>query len=216
MGSWEFKLKGNPWCCSGDKAIRSRRTISRISETMLEHGWALTNAIDITRSLNDKSVLLYTRTERKTRSFACIALSDIDRIRFLDFTPQHTRKLAAIFQEVYLPGVQDQFQRDNSCYEMNLNGPPWTQNSSYNLHARSALIHVLKEANSLGWRLVASADVSSKYVTQENGPDYPIDVHSWYFVYWPESFDNRTESTEKNEGILNYNFDEPPPPSYED
>ena len=44
---------------------------------------------------------------------------------------------------------------------------------------------MLKKANSLGWRLVASADVSAKYVRQDNGPDYPIDVHSWYFVYWP-------------------------------
>ena len=45
---------------------------------------------------------------------------------------------------------------------------------------------MLKKANSLGWQLVASADVSAKYVRQENGPDYPIDVHSWYLVYWPQ------------------------------
>ena len=50
---------------------------------------------------------------------------------------------------------------------------------------RSALLNVLKKANSLGWRLVASADVSAKYVHQDNGPDYPTDVHNWYFVYWP-------------------------------
>ena len=46
-------------------------------------------------------------------------------------------------------------------------------------------MNVLKKANSLGWRLVASADVSAKYVHRDKGPDYPIDVHSWYFVYWP-------------------------------
>ena len=53
-------------------------------------------------------------------------------------------------------------------------------------HPRSALLSVLKKATSLGWRLVASADVSAKYIHQDNGPDYPIDVHSWYFVYWPQ------------------------------
>ena len=50
---------------------------------------------------------------------------------------------------------------------------------------RSALLCTLKQANSLGWKLVASADVSAMYVRQDNGPDYPVDVHSWYFGYWP-------------------------------
>eukprot|EP00092_Neocalanus_flemingeri_P024478 GFUD01026546.1.p1 GENE.GFUD01026546.1~~GFUD01026546.1.p1 ORF type:complete len:438 (+),score=109.53 GFUD01026546.1:178-1491(+) len=135
-GSWEFKLTGNPWCCSGDLAIRSRQLISRISETMLVHGWALTSAIDITRSLNDKSVLLYTRAQNFTTTFACIALSDVHRVRLLDFSPSHTEALREVLEQAYLPGVKSQGQRDNTCYEIDLNGPPWTQNSSYNLHAR--------------------------------------------------------------------------------
>ena len=138
-GSWEFKLSGNPWCCSGDQAIRSRQLISRISETILAHGWALTTAIDITRSLNDKSVLLYARAQNYTTNFACIALSDIHRVRLLDFSPSHTQQLREVLERVYLPGVKDQGQRDNTCYEMDLNGPPWTQNSSFNLHARYIL-----------------------------------------------------------------------------
>lgn len=184
-GSWEFKLSGYPWCCSGDLAIRSRQLISRISETMLAHGWALTQAIDISRSLNDKSVLLYTRAQNFTTKFACLALSDVHRLRLLDFSPSDTQELVGVVEREYLPGVVKQNQRDTSCYEMDLEGSPWTQNSSFNLHARSALLSVLKKASSLGWRLVVSADVSAKYVHQENGPDYPIDVHSWYFVYWP-------------------------------
>ena len=138
-GSWEFKLSGNPWCCSGDQAIQSRQLISRISETMLAHGWALTTAIDITRSLNDKSVLLYARAQNYTTNFACIALSDIHRVRLLDFSPSHTQQLREVLERVYLPGVKDQGQRDNTCYEIDLNGPPWTQNSSFNLHARYIL-----------------------------------------------------------------------------
>ena len=30
---------------------------------------------------------------------------------------------------------------------------------------------------------MCSADVSSKYIHQDKGPDYPLDVHSWYFMY---------------------------------
>ena len=50
-------------------------------------------------------------------------------------------------------------------------------------HARSMLLLALKEAARYGWQLAASADVSAKYVHQENGPDYPADVHSWFFCY---------------------------------
>ena len=37
---------------------------------------------------------------------------------------------------------------------------------------------------------MASADTSAKYVHQENGPDYPLDVHSWFLI--------RTEALEKS------------------
>ena len=43
----------------------------------------------------------------------------------------------------------------------------------------------MKVADGLGWKVVASADVSAKYVHPDHGSDYPIDVHSWYLVYWP-------------------------------
>ncbi len=54
------------------------------------------------------------------------------------------------------------------------------------------LLHMLKKANEYGWQLVASLDVSAKYVHRDKGPDYPIDVHSWYFTTdsgWPVSSD---------------------------
>ncbi len=43
------------------------------------------------------------------------------------------------------------------------------------------LLHLLKKANMLQWELVLSLDTSAKYVHQKNGPDYPLDVHSWFF-----------------------------------
>ena len=47
------------------------------------------------------------------------------------------------------------------------------------------MIQILKASSDLGWNLVASLDVSAKYIHQENGPDYPIDVHSWYLTNNP-------------------------------
>merc|ERR1712106_992480 len=93
--------------------------------------------------------------------------------------------LKEVIEQVCLPGIQNEELKENNCHQIDLNGSPWTLSESFSLHARSTLLHMLKKANYLGWQLVASADVSSKYFQEESGPDYPEDVHSWYFVYSP-------------------------------
>ena len=50
-------------------------------------------------------------------------------------------------------------------------------------HGKALLLGLLGAFTDLGWRLVASADVSAKYIHQDKGPDYPLDVHSWYFMF---------------------------------
>ena len=42
------------------------------------------------------------------------------------------------------------------------------------------------------WLVVVSADVSAKYMRQEEGPDYPLDVHSWWLVHWPKELDAKS------------------------
>ena len=67
---------------------------------------------------------------------------------------------------------------------MKLKGNPWsTLFNGDGHHGRALLLSLLTAFTSYGWRLVCSADVSAKYVHQDNGPDYPLDVHSWYFMY---------------------------------
>jgi len=60
-------------------------------------------------------------------------------------------------------------------------------------HGRALLLGLLGALTDLGWRLVASADVSAKYIHQDNGPDYPLDVHSWYFMYDPALLADRIQ-----------------------
>ena len=47
------------------------------------------------------------------------------------------------------------------------------------------LLHLISALGSRSWVPVLSADVSAKYVHQENGPDYPIDVDSIFFTHDP-------------------------------
>ena len=47
--------------------------------------------------------------------------------------PKVTTYLMGILRDMYMPGVSDEGARDGSCYEVRLNGSPWSHNSSYNL-----------------------------------------------------------------------------------
>ena len=86
----------------------------------------------------------------------------------------------------YLPGVArvDASGDEGNSVKFDLMGSPWSSHGG-GLHARSLLVHLFAAAITLGFQIVASADVSSKYARRENSPDYPLDVHSIYLVKMP-------------------------------
>ena len=87
------------------------------------------------------------------------------RLYLINFPHQIGQLLKQTFQKHYLPGVASEANRDASAiHEIVLQGPPWSQNSSYNLHARSILMMMIKDLSTYGWKLVASSDATAKYV----------------------------------------------------
>ena len=122
--------------------------------------------------------------------FACIALSDVDTIRLIDFPAYERERLAEIIRCTYGYGISRESPRDDCCLQFDLSGCPWENGTTWGIHGRAVLLHLLKKANELGWQLSCSVDVSAKYVHQENGPDYPIDVHSWFMCKPPETDPN--------------------------
>ena len=181
-------MKGYPFASSGSESVSARQLICRILESLREVGWEVTATLGVSRKPTDKSTFLLRRCESARLRFACLAPADVDRLRMLNFPPDMARHIRALAEKAYLPGVADELHRDASCHELELSGVPWTQNSSYSLHARSMLLRLLREAHAHGWRLAASADVSAKFVHQENGPDYPVDVDAWFFSYQVSTF----------------------------
>ena len=45
---------------------------------------------------------------------------------------------------------------------------------------------ILSKLQALGWSLAASADVSAKFYKRKE-QEFPLDVHSWFLLYSPES-----------------------------
>merc|ERR1712172_420980 len=183
----EIKVNGSPWHCSGADAVQARQLVARISEAMLQRGWALTDAIDISRREDDKSMLLFRRCVPTTASFSCICLTSTDHLRLINFSRGDQEVLKTCIMENYLPGVDgvDTSGVEGNSVKFNLVGSPWS-NHGAGLHARSILVHLFAAAVNLGFQIVASADVSSKYAPDSNGqPGYPLDVHSIYLVKMP-------------------------------
>ena len=91
-----------------------------------------------------------------------------------------------VIQTQYVLGVQ-RVQRYGNSLEFKLQGNPWSCgiDGHDGLHGRSLICHLFHALASHNWRPVTSADVSAKYVHQDNGPDYPIDVDSIFFTYDP-------------------------------
>ena len=82
--------------------------------------------------------------------------------------------------ENYHPGVARGDASGGNSLEFDLLGSPWFSHSG-GLHARSLLVHLFAEAINLGFQIVASVDVGTKFATDIDGnPDYPLNVHSIY------------------------------------
>merc|ERR1711909_583 len=107
------------------------------------------------------------------------------------------RMMMKMMRKNHLPGVSKAVGRLSvfgsrlsvveqcNSVKFNLVGSPWS-NHGAGLHARSLLVHLFAAALNLGFQIVASADVSSKFAVDGDGkPDYPLDVHSIYLVKMP-------------------------------
>ncbi len=193
-GVHEFKVRGSPFHCSGQSAVASRRLICQVLQDLAASGWYCMNTIDVSRRLTDKSVFLFRRAQPfPSARFACVALTDVNHLRFIDFPPQAKDALREALIRGYQPGVSQELVSDELCHKVTLSGRAWVSQTGYTQHARVALMSVLDEAARHGWYLKASADVSAKFVHQKNGPDYPLDVHSWFFCH----FDTEEEENEE-------------------
>merc|ERR1712008_97442 len=102
--------------------------------------------------------------------------------------------LKTCIMQNYLPGVGvfHASEIEGNSLKFDLTGSPW-RNQGGGLHARSLLVHLFAAAINLGFQIVASADVSSKFARRDNKPDYPLDVHSIYLVKMPAQ-----DKTEQN------------------
>ena len=185
-----------------------RYLVLKILETMLEQGWHNIAAIDISRRPTDKSVLVFQQGEPKRCSMMCLSLNDADKFRLINMPPHLVDLFKQILVSRWSKGIQEEKILNlsfGSVRQLKLKGWPWNgglNNDAY--HIRSFLCNIIEAFAGQGWRVMMAGDVSAKYVHQDKGADYPIDVHSFWFIYEPTAAQQASAPS--------YGFDFPTPP----
>lgn len=183
FNAYEFKLKGTPWWADGEQAVETRLLMCKLFEGLMGIGWRVQIAIDLTRKLNDKSVITVQRCIPAYNPIFCLSLNWTDKIRFINAPKDLVQALTAEVKRVWLFGVARE-QPYSSSFELKLNGNPWSYgfNGHDGAHGRVLIKYLVKLCATMGWYVILSADVSAKWVHQDKGPDYPLDVHSLWFM----------------------------------
>ena len=200
-------LDGSPWYCSGAEAVKTRRLVVRISQAMLQRGWAVIDVIDISRRacreeyvhqkyhansplyvryptmdmLSMQSMLLFRRCVPTTATFSCVCLTDKNHLCLINFSLEDQEVLKTCITENYPPGAWrcgvTISETEGNCLLFHLKDKPWSNHGS-GLHARSLLCHLFVAAINLGFQIVASADVSSQFAMKNSTEHDPDELIS--------------------------------------
>ncbi|XP_031552279.1 uncharacterized protein LOC116289481 [Actinia tenebrosa] len=138
-------------------------------------------------------------------------------MRLINAPQEFTGVCRDILKAKWYRGICKEQPMGTSCstHEFKLNGNPWCGGvySTQAIHIRSMLCYIIQAFKAHGWKFLVSADVSAKFQQADQGPCYPVDVHSWWFVYEPES--PPLQPTAPSYGLSTGSSAFPLPPSYD-
>ena len=180
----EIVISGNPWWCSGEEAIRARRTISRIMETFNSLGWSPMTAVDISKRLSDKTTFLFQRSSAPMQvQFGAISNTDTNTMRLLDFPADIRDALVNDLKQMYGYGIATIEDIGGGNVKIKFNQWCWIfqgmSKGAPMYHIRAAIGSMMKTGETFGWYPTLSADISAKFVKTKNS-EYSIDVHTIY------------------------------------
>lgn len=179
---FEFQMGGYPWNAEGKDNVGSRFFILMLLQKYLSMGWCLITCMDITRKQNDKSVFIFKSCRPVSLAHFCISLNETDKFRLLNAPKEIVDLTRRAISQGWPQGIKDENEYYGS-HQFVLRGYPFGESLGNEfLLARCMMLLVLKALTESGWRIICSADISSKVHCGSEG-DFSEDVHSWYFVY---------------------------------
>ncbi|VDM39226.1 unnamed protein product [Toxocara canis] len=185
---FEYKMKGFPWSSCGTESVDSRLMLTIILQQLITVGWGVVTALDVSRRANDKAVFLLRRCAVGSVPHFAICPAETDKIRLVNADKQMIELVGNVLRSSWTLGIQREGLYGHS-FEYRLAGYVWSSSvfgcsGQFEL-CRMMMTRLLYELAQRGWRVICSADVSSKYASDDgnNSKEHPVDVHSWFIAY---------------------------------
>jgi hypothetical protein len=186
-GSHEFKISGNPWNSVLAESARARYLMLEFFQELLRYGWHNVAAFCLSRVSSDRVVLLFEKREPLERPMFCIAPHDSDKFWLINMSAELVSLFKRVLRSRWSNGTQSEKEialHFGTVHNLKLIGKPWSGGESNSpIHARSFLCSIIEEFAKVGWELMLCVDVTSRMVAESDGPDYPLDVYSFWFAY---------------------------------
>ncbi|CAJ2502280.1 Uu.00g096740.m01.CDS01 [Anthostomella pinea] len=160
-GSYEFKLKGNPWRALSEDGVTARRLITRLLEALFNVGWVLNLSADVSCKQRDIDTLIFRRQAAPPSpcDWMCMYFTSGDRIRVIDaphdFEAALKRMLGAAVQT-------DKGYTYRGGYELKMRGWPWRASGEETMLARQMVLDMLSLLDEHGWSVYACVDQKEK------------------------------------------------------
>ena len=180
FNSTEFKLAGRPWMTRGKESAASRQLLCRLFEGLMTIGWKIQTAVHLTVCNQDKCMLTFNQCSPVSAQVFCLSFNSTSKIRIINAPSDLEMHLLSEIRKVWLLGI-DKEHRFEECFEVALKGCPWGDEHD-GAHARVLLLYLINSCLVKGWYLIFSADVSSVIIQEDELPDCPWDVYSWWFM----------------------------------
>ena len=173
-----------------------RYLVLKILQEMLAQGWHIIAAINIARRATDKSVLIFQQREPKRCPMMCLSLNDANKFRLINMPTALVNLFKQVLVNRWWKGIKEENNLNlsfGSVCQIKLKGHPWNGGLGNDaFHIRSFLCNIIEQFSGHGWKVLIAGDVSATYVREEDGPGYPRDAHSFWFIYEPTSTQQHT------------------------
>ena len=77
----------------GIDAVYSQKLIVHIMERMATVGFFVITGVDVSRKVNDKSLLIFKKGQPLQTQFLCVSLNETIKIQFIN-APQHVKEVS--------------------------------------------------------------------------------------------------------------------------
>ncbi|KAF4673704.1 hypothetical protein FOL47_010185 [Perkinsus chesapeaki] len=176
-GSYQWQLKGSPWCCVGEMEVDSQLLVGRILGHFWDAGFDLLASFDCSGKLRDMSTLVLRKSAGRPsnahacKAVVCVSFHDKDEVRLSCTDESMVESIAKIVNDIFGPpslnvelakscgryGKSVVFKLKVAAFQAG------KINSQAVLCDGLLLVNLFDALEGNGWKFKAALDVSGRY-----------------------------------------------------